>query len=341
MFGHNINASNVNEALPLGILAMRQFGVATDSRAGPVLRIPGPVITTYRNPTHRVLFGRHRDANPFFHLFDALWMLSGSNRVQLPALFLPRIVDFSDDGQSFHGAYGHRLRYAQEFDQITAACEALAVNPGSRQVVLSIWDPVLDLGAVTKDMPCNDMIMLDIVSGQLNMTVCNRSNDMVWGAYGANAVQFSVLQEYVAVMLGVGVGKYVQMSNNFHVYVDNPYWKSVEAGVWDATHISDPYQRGEGTPLAVSPEDAFNLYRDCVYLAHCVENAPPPFEAVDLPYQSTFFAAVALPMLQAWKEYKLHRDFEAAQRYLEDVQSWDWRVACSNWMLRRAKKAGA
>jgi len=341
MFGYNINASNVNEALPLGILAMRQFGVATDSRAGPVLRIPGPVITTYRNPAQRVLFGRHRDANPFFHLFDALWMLSGSNAVSVPALFLPRIVDFSDDGQSFHGAYGHRLRYAQEFDQIEAACAALGANPGSRQVVLSIWDPVLDLGAVTKDMPCNDMIMLDIVAGELNMTVCNRSNDMIWGAYGANAVQFSVLQEYMAAMLEVKVGRYVQMSNNFHVYVDNPYWKSVEAGVWDPTHISDPYQRGEGTPLATSPQDAFNLYRDCVYLAHCVEKTVVPYEAVDLPYQSTFFAAVALPMLLAWMEYKTTRNFEVVQLHLENVQSWDWRVACSNWMMRRAEKAGA
>ena len=33
---------------------------------------------------------------------------------------------------------------------------------------------------------------------KLCMTVCNRSNDMLWGAYGANVVHMSMLQEFVA-----------------------------------------------------------------------------------------------------------------------------------------------
>ena len=50
------------------------------------------------------------------------------------------------------------------------------------------------------------------------MTVTNRSNDMIWGAYGANAVHMSVLLEYMAGMLGYGVGAYYQFSNNLHAY---------------------------------------------------------------------------------------------------------------------------
>jgi thymidylate synthase len=54
----------------------------------------------------------------------------------------------------------------------------------------------------------------------LDLTVLCRSNDVVWGAYGANAVHFSVLQEYLAGRIGVDVGVMYQFSNNYHGYVD-------------------------------------------------------------------------------------------------------------------------
>jgi hypothetical protein len=52
----------------------------------------------------------------------------------------------------------------------------------------------------------------------LDLTVCCRSNDAIWGAHGANAVHFSVLQEYLAARIGVGVGTMYQWSNNYHAY---------------------------------------------------------------------------------------------------------------------------
>ena len=49
---------------------------------------------------------------------------------------------------------------------------------------------------------------------------------MLWGAYGANAVHMSVLQEYVATALNVSIGTYTQMSDSLHIY-ENKQWKKL------------------------------------------------------------------------------------------------------------------
>ena len=65
------------------------------------------------------------------------------------------------------------------------------------------------------------------------MTVCNRSNDMLWGAYGANAVHMSMLQEYLASRLEIAVGEYTQISDSFHVYQNDVWERCKELGVID------------------------------------------------------------------------------------------------------------
>jgi hypothetical protein len=325
--GRVLRVRNVNEALPQALHLMSEHGAEAESRGMRTIRLPGPFLTVYTKPRERVLFDPVRNANPFFHMVDALWLLSGSNRVDLPRTYLSRISDFSDDGVTFHGAYGHRLRHAYGFDQIARACDQLKETPDSRQVVLSIWHPEMDLGVQTKDMPCNDMIMLDIVDGKLCMTVCNRSNDVVWGAYGANVVQFSMLQEYMAACIEVEVGAYVQMSNNFHVYENNPYWKAYRAG---ETHKDNRYAFiTPPCPLALSPSEATLFFGDCVRLATSTELGTPVSH-----FMSAYFERVVRPMLAAYEQYRFGHVMHAIHA-AEDIESADWRIACIEWLERR------
>lgn len=335
-YGAIVRARNVNEALPLGLILIEDYGVETTSRGLRTKRYPGPVSTIYSRPRERVLFDPVRDANPFFHFIESLWVLSGSNRVELPQYFLNGIGRFSDNGVTFHGAYGHRLRSGFGFDQIERACELLSDKPDTRQAVLSIWDPAVDLGANTKDMPCNDMIMLDIVNGQLNMTVCNRSNDIVWGAYGANAVQFSVLQEFIAAMVGVEVGMYVQQSNNYHAYLDNPTLLKFRAGEYPADCvIPEPYVSGDVAPypLAVNPTEAHKLYMDCTNMAVQIEQGG---DLLTLAYHSSFGRHVVRPVVLAYSLYKAKR-YGRAMDVIRSVPATDWRLAMAEWIQRRAR----
>lgn len=338
-YGAILRVNNVNEALPLGLSLLQERGEHAESRGMVTRRVPGPVSTIYAKPQERVLFDPIRDANPFFHLVESLWILSGSCRVELPRRFLNNITRFSDNGVTFHGAYGYRLRSAFGFDQIERAVDMLVRKPDSRQVVLSIWHPALDLGTTTLDTPCNDMVMLDIVDGTLNMTVCNRSNDAIWGAYGANAAQFSMLQEYIAISVGATVGHYVQQSNNFHVYVDNPFWLKFREGEYEHGHVHNPYSMGlvAPRPLAQNALDVSLLWGDCKRMADQVENGE---DLAHLEYHSSFGQQVVNPVVRGYDLYK-NKCYDSALKVLDEVAAPDWKLAMQEWVQRRADKAVA
>lgn len=340
VFGFNITVDNVNEALPLGVRLLRDFGVLRVSRGMEFIEAPGPVNTTYRTPQRRVLFDSLRDANPFFHLMESLWILSGSQRVELPAYFLSSIMQFSDDGAVFHGAYGHRLRKSFGFDQLQTIVHLLTTTPDTRQAVMSIWDPEADLGIKTKDMPCNDMVMFSIRDGYLHMTVCNRSNDVIWGAYGANAVQFSMLQEWVAAAVGVNVGVYVQQSNSYHAYPSNPFWQATCDKDYDGEQLTaslNPYATRslDVFPLAITPEEAQMVMRDCELLSALAESGTP---LIVKQYESPFFTKVVCPMIRAYDLYKL-KDHWGSIEAVRYVEAADWRLAASEWLHRRKNRA--
>ena len=106
----SMEVRNVSEALFFGKQFIEQNGVEVQTRNGLALELPMPVITTYTHPEERVLFYKGRDANPYFHLMESLWMLAGRNEVDWISQFNGRINTYSDDGEYFHGAYGFRWR---------------------------------------------------------------------------------------------------------------------------------------------------------------------------------------------------------------------------------------
>lgn len=319
-----LKVKNVNEALPLGLFHLKNNGVKQESRAGATLEYPEPVCTTYLNPTQRVLINEKRDANPFFHLFEGLWIIGGCNDVKFLAQFNSRMAEYSDDGETFHAAYGHRLRKAQHLDQIETVVNLLRMKPDTRQAVLQIWDARLDLAVPSKDIPCNDLIMLKIRDGKLNMTIANRSNDVIWGAYGANAVHFSMLQEYIADKVGVEVGVYNQVSDSYHVYTDNPQWellKDLSPTDWDPYREVYQYsvfpmraaERGWHTDLMMFLSDPFG----------------------DTKYVTEYFNKVVQPMALSWQAHKQERK---GMIPLMGMANCDWKIAAGLWLERRYRK---
>jgi len=214
---------NVDEALPL-LLQSVQEGTKrkTESRNGPVKSFNGPVSVTYQRPWERFVMHPLRRNNVAFLVMEGLWMLSGRDDVEWLARFNEQMRVYSDNGTTFHGAYGHRLREGR-VDQLTECAAMLEADPTTRRAVAQIWDQERDLCSDSKDIPCNDMIMFRVIGKDvLDMTVCNRSNDLVWGMCGANAAHFSMIHEYVAAKAGMVQGRYTQFSNNLHLYLDTP-----------------------------------------------------------------------------------------------------------------------
>jgi thymidylate synthase len=51
-----------------------------------------------------------RNNNVFAQLAETAWVLAGRNDLAFLGHYLPRVADFSDDGRTWRGAYGPRIR---------------------------------------------------------------------------------------------------------------------------------------------------------------------------------------------------------------------------------------
>lgn len=320
-----IIASNVNMAYNDALWRMKVSGQVEQTRNGEVRAAPCPVTTCYQRPWERMLFDAKRDANPFFHVMEAMWMLGGRNDVASVARYASNMTSFSDDGVTLNGAYGHRWRAQFDTDQIDWVIGHLKNDPTSRRAVIGMWDPTSDPWTVSdggKDVPCNTTIYFRTVGGKLTMTVCCRSNDIIWGCYGANAVHMSYLHELVALGVGLPMGAYYQVSNNWHVYprhyelVDNP-----------RTAIDDPYDNGmKHVPLLDVGEDPIE-FSD----AMC-----EMFDGGEGYLDYKYGEEVLQLLILAWDKYKIGEN-QWAQNILYDITDDAVRVACLLWLKRRAK----
>lgn len=351
-----IEVDNVNEALPAGLAYLAAVGEVQPSRAGSVVVAPGPVTTVYRNPSAKVLFSPLRDNNPFFSFMESLWMLAGRD----DAKFLDHYVKdfsarFAEADGTMHGAYGYRWRTTFGLDQLDVIVERLKDNPDDRQCVLQMWncDVVTDsdLTGEWKDRPCNTHIYFRVRSHAglryLDMTVCCRSNDILWGAYGANAVHFAVLLEYMSVRIGVRVGTYYQISNNYHMYVSEierlhmkVCGEIVEfSKMLRRLSLETYWDRSANDDTTV---DMFNVYsakiidQDITNTLALVEkiHRDESCDLIDMHNWPTHNTAVF--MAQAYRQFRAGRIGEAIG-IAGHIPFMDWRMACIPWLQRRIK----
>lgn len=321
------------------------LNVAT-SRAGTVRVAKSPVITSYSKPTERVLLDPIRDANPFFHLMEAMWMLAGRNDARLLDQFVHDFSErFAEEDGLQHGAYGHRWRQHFGFDQLKEVISRLRTEPTDRQAVIAMWDPTPtggnDLNGSFKDRPCNTTAYLRIRNGSIGMetynpgtkqgysplvldlTVCCRSNDACWGAYGANAVHFSILQEYLAAMIGVGVGTYYQFSNNFHVYENTLNKFNVPSASVNAM------RKYPGTQPLVDDTTTFDD-EIRLFMRRVGEDELSP----DHLYKNSFISDTLYNVMRTNQFRRNNRRKEAIQQ-ANLIAAPDWRTAVIEWLRRR------
>lgn len=247
-----LQVHNAHEGLFEGLTLLKTHGLERESRNGPVVRAPFPVATVYSEPLERVVSWAVRDANPFFHLYEALWMLAGRRDVAGPARYAKNMMNYSDDGETLHDAYGYRWRYHFKRNQLRTIINRLKKgDENDRQCVLQMWDARVDLNRKGKAIPCNLIatFQVDPIWKALDLVVFCRSNDIIWGTYGANAVHFGFLLEYVCVESGLEVGKYTQISVNYHAYKDQ-YNKCLP--ITEQAAFSG--YTGEVIPMSVQPD---------------------------------------------------------------------------------------
>jgi hypothetical protein len=168
-----------------------------------------------------------------------------------------------------------------------------------------MWSVVDDLDMDAKDLPCNTHIYFRVQGKTLHMTVCNRSNDLVWGALGSNIVHFSFLHELIAKGAGLQVGTMFQFTNNLHIY--ERHWHFL-----DVPPDCEQYIDLEVTPFPLMEGNLPTWLREC-----------ERFTRGQFHYmKESFFTGVAIPMIQGRVDDIKAKDWQlAVKRYLERIKT--------------------
>lgn len=302
-----ISGSTINETVAKAIEAIMTRGKEIESRNGTA-RFLNDLTLEIRDPRERHLSLTGRKSNIFQLMAETFWVMAGeSNVVDFLQFYLPRATDYSDDGKTWHGAYGGRIYANNQLDDVLRTFVTDGKN--TRRAIIMIADPTKDnLEAIEQlygkghkpmDLPCNREIHFYVTDNKLNCKVIQRSGDMIFGTGSINPFEFTFLQELIYQRLlrlegfeDLELGVYRWHITNAHIY----------SGYYEQAHdvikhnIGRKYERGTlpiSMPLGEHHFQAYvnDLTRMIQFenideLKMCLEHYPigEYFEIVDLYY---------------------------------------------------------
>ncbi|MGC4411233.1 hypothetical protein D4A92_24595 (plasmid) [Rhizobium rosettiformans] len=254
---HHISGSTADEVWAAAAKELNDNSdlMLEEGRNGPVRELVHAGLSI-SDPRQRWVLSRHPAINPAFAIVEAFWILSGRNDASLVNRWNPSLPKFAGQTATYDGAYGYRLRKHFGVDQVEQAIDALNSNPSTRQVALQIWSarddlPFEDGRPRSLDVPCNAGSFLRVKHDALHWLQVLRSNDLNRGT-PYNFVQFTLLQEFIAGCLGIGLGGYTHICNSLHVYEADRETFSIAAG---------PTPRSR-TSISLPRKEAFEALQD-------------------------------------------------------------------------------
>lgn len=205
-------------------------------------------------PHERVIVVPHRNNNIFALIAETMWVLGGRDDLAYLSHYLPRAIDFSDDGTTWRAAYGPRLRNWNGVDQFKEIARMLREDPNTKRAVMVIFNPQKDY-VETKDVPCNNWLHFMVRDGQLHLNVTVRANDAVWGFGGINSFEWSILHEMMAFWTGNQIGHLSWFVGTVHVY--KRHFKTAEK-IIHAFNNKTLYDFGFQSPKFSTPFSEFD-----------------------------------------------------------------------------------
>jgi thymidylate synthase len=222
---------DVNDAFPALLHRVMTQGDLVESRNGRTKELTMQQITL-EDPSVKELTTPGRRVSLPAQIAETMWILAGRNDVEWLSHYLPRAKEFSDDGKTWRGGYGPRLRTWkpsedswQDFDQLKHVVDLLKEDPNSRRAVFTIYNPAID-NEPGKDIPCNNWVHFLPREGVLHAHVAIRSNDLFWGWSGINHFEWTSLLQVVAGLTGLERGSITFSISSLHLY--EHHWDRAE-----------------------------------------------------------------------------------------------------------------
>lgn len=240
---HSETYQGINAFLTGASRLLISEGRRRETRGQVCYELPEPFLFKITDPTARIVTIPERKWFKTLPYAESLWIASGRNDLAYITHYLKRMADFSDDGVYMRGGYGPRyrdyngsiedyhietinVRQKGSVDQLRYVVECFKQDIETRRAVISFGDPMKDDFdgegnlKLSRDIPCTRELhfMKQPDSNKLDLIVKMRSNDLIWGASAVNVFNYTFMQDYVAAILGLELGSYYHMADNFHYY---------------------------------------------------------------------------------------------------------------------------
>lgn len=182
---------------PHGLACYETLGLQTRTQMHkPIVTVP------YRQLGYRFMFA------------EAWWILTGKNDVESIKPFSNHISDFSDNGETFFGAYGPKV-----VEQLPHVIQSLVKDQQTRQAVINIWR---ENPPPTKDTPCTLSVQFFIRDNKLNCIDTMRSSD-AWLGWPYDTFNFSMVSAYIVLALkqygiNLKLGELIMNIGSSHLY---------------------------------------------------------------------------------------------------------------------------
>lgn len=194
-------------------------GKPVETRGTNSLELMG-VNIVLEDPRSRLITNGARKFNMALAAGELAWHLSGSADVSFISYYAKNWAKFSDDGEYIRGScYGHSIFTSMDSQpsQWVRVKQLLQTDPQSRRAVLLFYNPDYGLDSDYKDVACTMSMQFLLREGRLNCITYMRSNDVIWGL-PYDIFLFTVLQELMALEIGVEVGTYQHIAGSLHLY---------------------------------------------------------------------------------------------------------------------------
>ncbi len=168
------------------------------------------------SPYNALPIGVGRNLNRRIGAAEAVQLIGGFADPVLLFDASKEMRQYAEDDGHFYGAYGRRIGY-----QLRHVRDKLSADLGTRQAVISLWDPYLDNTMGKRDYPCTLTIAFSTNDhAMLEMDVTMRSSD-VWRGIPYDMFQFTQLQLTLARVLKLEPGAYRHHTHSLHLYASD------------------------------------------------------------------------------------------------------------------------
>jgi len=168
------------------------------------------------NPRRRALDVSPRAADRVFPAANLIFTLAGGHEPEMISAYNPRGRQFTEDDSRYEAAFGARL--FSPGHQLAHGRMKLADDLFTRRALAMIYDPE-DTLMDRRDTPCAIGLQFFARDGRLDCVCFMRAQSALM-VMPYDVHLFTMLQEWLAVELGLELGAYTHVSGSFHLYED-------------------------------------------------------------------------------------------------------------------------